>query len=652
LAQLDSAETDALPRLVKSGHLERTYFVERPRATASTERVVMLSPEAHSFSPRRSAHRQRALLDALALGPVTVGELRADLGNVDAAISRLAAAGVIDVLERRRYRTPSVRPRVAERHERLSDGQRNALELIRRPDSSANRVVLIDGVTGSGKTEVYMRAVEDVLDGDGGCIVLVPEIALTPQTVGRFRARFGDKVAVLHSRLSLGERFDEWERLRSGDARVVVGARSAVFAPVPRLRLIVIDEEHDSSYKHGASPRYHTRAVALKRASLASATLVLGSATPDIESRHACEHGDWHLVRMPERVSGGQLPEVRVVDMAAEFNAGHRSMFSRPLLAALQEVRGDGGKAVLLLNRRGYAPFLLCRECGFVPTCEECSVSLTYHETGRRLECHHCAATKKVPGACPSCGSPYLRMFGAGTQRVEAELTQAFPDLPVVRMDADTTKGKGGHERRLAEFEELEAGILLGTQMVAKGLDYPEVHLVGVLNADTALHLPDYRSAERTFQLVAQVAGRAGRGPSRGLVVVQTYWPEHAAIQAAARHDAESFYRSESKERELLGYPPAMRLVDIEVTSRSDEGAARSARAIAEGLRDALDSGWRVLGPSHACIARVKGKWRWHVLLKAPPKARISEVVARTTDKLRFPDDVTVSVDVDPADIL
>ena len=351
--------------------------------------------------------------------------------------------------------------------------------------------------------------------------------------------------------------------MRTGAARIVVGARSALFAPA--------DSASSSSTRSTspptsrlAVPRYHAREVAEPRwPRFAGATLVLGSASPSMETLARCKAGGWRRVTLPDRVTGQAVPPVTVVDMAAEFADGHRSMFSRPLIAELQEVAARGEKAVLFLNRRGFASFLLCRECGFVPECDSCSTSLTYHEVGSRLACHHCGATRAVPAVCPRCASPYLRQFGAGTQRVESELASLLPDLPVVRMDADTTKGKGGHESALAKFEALDSGVLLGTQMIAKGLDYPEVTLVGVINADTTLHLPDFRAGERTYQLLEQVSGRAGRGERQGRVIVQTYWPEHPAIQAAARHEPRVFYEEEERVRAALGYPPYGRLANI-----------------------------------------------------------------------------------------
>jgi primosomal protein N' (replication factor Y) len=491
-----------------------------------------------------------------------------------------------------------------------------------------------------------------VVSSGGSAIVLVPEISLTPQTVGRFRSRFGETIAVLHSRLSTGERYDQWDRVRAGDARVVVGPRSALFAPVTDLRLVVIDEEHDSSYKQGSSPRYHARAVAESLCAATGAVLVLGSATPCLESLAEAERGHYVHVSLPERVGGGTFPTVAVVDMAAEFRDGHRSMFSRALTAGLAGVADRGAKAVLLLNRRGSASFLLCRECGYVPTCSKCSVSLTYHEVGERLICHHCGATATPPPRCPTCSSPYLRQFGAGTQRVESELRSLVPDLPVVRMDADTTTGAGGHERRLAEFEALRSGVLLGTQMVAKGLDYPEVELVGVVNADTTLHMPDFRAGERTYQLLEQVSGRAGRGVAGGSVVIQTYWPDHPAILAVAAHDPQLFRVQELAARAELAYPPHGRLARVVVSGVSADAVRSTATSLAEAARANAIPGCVVLGPAPAALSKVKNAFRWHVLLKGPAGSDLPGVVSRAIAGAHISPDVSVAPDVDPMDLM
>ncbi len=651
LKTIDARFPGAASALARDGVLTRSWRL-RPAAVGAVDDRWACLEEGVAFTPSSRATSQRALLDALSAGPVRVAELAAELGSIDGPLRALAAAGAVRIERRRRMREPSSPVRAAPRHAVLSQGQTDTLAAIEaaRPGS----VVLADGVTGSGKTEVYLRAIEKALADGGSAIVLVPEISLTPQTVGRFRARFGDLVAVLHSRLSAGERYDQWDRVRTGDARVAIGPRSALFAPARDLRLVVIDEEHDGSYKQGSAPRYHARAVAERLCAAVGAVLVLGSATPSFESRVAADEGRYLRVRLPERVGGGTMPPVEVVDMAEEFREGGRSMFSRALTAGLEQVREDGAKAVLFLNRRGFASFVLCRECGFVPHCDSCSVSLTYHEVGNRLICHHCGCTQPLPARCPKCSSPYLRQFGTGTQRVEAELAAAVPGLPVVRMDADTTGGKGGHERRLAEFEAMKSGVLLGTQMVAKGLDYPEVELVGVINADTTLHMPDFRAAERTYQLLEQVSGRAGRSAAGGKVVIQTYWPDHPAIMAAAAHDPDSFYGTELPMRSALGYPPCGRLARLVLTGRDAAATRSSAIALVEALGAAAKAlpGCVVLGPSPAPIAKAKDAWRWQALVKAPAGSDISSVVRDGLDRARIAEGVSVAPDVDPVDML
>ncbi len=652
-ARFGSGTDDAVAALQRGGKIVVDWALVPPAVGEVDHRVVELVPDS-GFKPRANATTMRALLDALTAGPVTVSELTAELGPVSDALRRLEKAGAVSVVTQRRLRTPDVARKPAPRPDSLSEGQRDGLAAIARAADSGGGVVLLDGVTGSGKTEVYLQAIEAALARGKGAIVLVPEISLTPQTLGRFRSRFGATVATIHSRLGAGERYDQWDLIRRGEARVVVGARSALFVPMPDLGLVVIDEEHEHTYKQGSAPRYQTRDVAARLCSTLGVPLVLGSATPCLESREAAGSGRMERVVMPQRVGGGVLPQVRIVDMTAEFAEGHRSMFSRPLLEALQGVQERGEKAVLFINRRGFASFLLCRECGYVPGCPDCDVSLTYHDVESRLLCHHCGHAEQVPARCPSCGSPYLRQFGTGTQRVEAELAAAVPGLPSVRMDADTTGGKGGHERRLVEFEELASGVLLGTQMVAKGLDYPEVTLVGVVNADTTLHLPDFRAGERTWQLLEQVSGRAGRGERPGSVVIQTYWADHPAVRAVAAHDPAMLYDRERAERAALGYPPFGRLANIVVTGEYSALVAQRAAAVERALAAAAGDreGWRVLGASPAPLAKVRRQHRWHVLVKAPAGAELPEAVAAALGSLKPCDGVSVAPDIDPVSLL
>ncbi len=631
------------------GAVHTVRELSRPAAPAVEERWVTLMPDAESHTLPRNATRMRAVLDSLSAGPVWESELRAELGTVRDSIDRLREKGLVRAESRRRMRSPERGLARASAPADANPEQRAALDAIGSLD--AGESLLIEGVTGSGKTEVYLQAIAEELDAGRGAIVLVPEISLTPQTVGRFRARFGDRVAVLHSGLGAGERRDQWDLVLAGEADVVVGPRSALFAPVKDLGLVVVDEEHEPSYKQGSSPRYHVRRTAMRLCALTGARLVLGTATPSVETLHLAESGSIAHVVLSERATGAEMPSVEVVDMSAEFTEGHRSMFSRPLIRALAKVASEGEKSLLFLNRRGFASMLLCRECGHVPRCDACSVSMTYHAQGPLLRCHQCDAVRQVPSACPECGSPYLRRFGAGTQRVEDELRSLMPELPVVRMDADTTRGKGGHERRLAEFEALASGVLLGTQMVAKGLDYPEVTLVGVLSADTSLHLPDFRAGERTFQLIEQVAGRAGRGAAPGHVIVQTYWPDHPAILAAASHDRSIFLESELPERRALGYPPFRRLVAVTFTCKASDAAREQAQRLASRLIEQEVAGVDVLGPAPAPLAKVRGSYRWRVTLKAP-RDTLPGAITETLKEWRSTQDVTTSIDVDPADLL
>ncbi|MCL2137737.1 MAG: primosomal protein N', partial [Coriobacteriia bacterium] len=457
----------------------------------------------------------------------------------------------------------------------------------------------------------------------------------------------------LHSRLSAGERFDQWDMLRSGAARVAVGARSALFAPLQDLRLIVIDEEHEGSYKQSSAPRYKTQDVARRLASDTGALLVLGSATPSMETLAAVQRRQMQRVELPERPNGRPLPPIQVVDLTLEFRQGNKTMYSAALQEALSEVVDKQQKAILLLNRRGFASFLLCRNCGYVPTCQNCSTSMTFHEHPPRLVCHHCGWELPVPARCPDCQSPYLRQLGPGTQYAFDQLQQLLPQgTPIVRMDADSTRGRYGHERRLEEFGAASHGVLLGTQMIAKGLDFPEVTLVGVLIADTALKLPDFRAAERTYQLLEQVAGRAGRAEQDGRVIVQTYWPDHVAIQAAAHHDRQLFLDAEEELRREFFYPPYSRLANILVWGE-DLGLVHAAIDEMAGLlRANLPSDYKLLGPSPAVISRRQGQYRWHILVKASIDSDLPGHISKALKDLRPFAEVNRAIDIDPFDLM
>ncbi len=500
----------------------------------------------------------------------------------------------------------------------LTPEQASACRLITKEIQGQRRPVLIHGVTGSGKTEVYLRIISEVIAQGKQAIVLVPEIALTPQTVNRFGTRFGDRVTVLHSALSPGERFDQWWKIYRGEVDVVVGARSAVFAPTPNLGLIVLDEEHEGTYKQEeGSIRYHTRDVAIKRCALVQGQVLLGSATPALESYHQALQGNYSLVELTMRVESRPLPHVDVVDMREQFEQGNRSMLSTPLRDALAQLGLGDEQAIILLNRRGYASFVLCRECGHVVHCPNCQVSLTYHQRDNRLHCHYCLHREILPKRCPSCASPYLRQFGVGTEQVEAVLKEEFPNLKTLRLDADTTRRKGAHARILQAFSDGRAQILVGTQMVAKGLDFPKVTLVGVLSADLGLNFPDIRAAERTFQLLTQVAGRSGRGDQPGRVIIQAYDPHHFSIRCAQNHDFLGFYRQEISFRRSLGYPPFQQLTRI-LCSGPMVQTEEVAREIHNYLLDRGLPTSSILGPSPAPIGRIQGRYRWQLLLKSP----------------------------------
>jgi primosomal protein N' (replication factor Y) len=486
------------------------------------------------------------------------------------------------------------------------------------------KVFLLNGVTGSGKTEIYLQALAETVKLGKKGIVLVPEIALTPQTIERFAARFPQRVAVLHSKLSLGEQFDEWQRIRNGDFDVVIGSRSAIFAPQPNLGLIVIDEEQEWTYKQpDKSPRYHARDVALKLAGLSGATVILGSATPDVASFYRAQKGDYQLLTLPERVTpydGSALPKVEVVDMREELKAGNQSLFSRSLFQAIGQALANKEQVILFLNRRGAASFIQCRSCGFVMRCRRCDVPLSYHLTEDRLVCHQCNYNIKVPESCPKCGGRRLKFLGIGTQRLEQEVGYTFPQAKLLRWDSDVTRGRYAHDVILNKFRAHDADILIGTQMVAKGLDLPLVTLVGVVSADTALNLPDFRSGERTFQLLSQVAGRAGRGIKGGKVIIQTYAPEHYAIRAAAEHDYATFYEQEIDYRRQLHNPPFNHLAGLTYNHTNDALGQREAERMKRFLEQEIAakgiSGIELIGPAPAFIHRLRGRYRWQLILR------------------------------------
>jgi primosomal protein N' (replication factor Y) len=536
----------------------------------------------------------------------------------------------------------------------LTREQESVLETLQRGlDGDAFSAFLLHGVTGSGKTEVYLCAIEQVVARGREAIVLVPEISLTPQTIRRFRRRFPN-VAVLHSHLSDAERHRHWRAIAAGEVHVVVGARSAVFAPTRRLGLIVVDEEHEGTFKQESTPRYHARDVAVKRAQLEKIPVLLGSATPALETWHNAELGRYSRLSLPRRVADRPMPRVALIDLRAEKPELGRPLIalSGPLRRAMAEALDDGGQIMLLLNRRGFHTFVLCPKCGHVVKCNSCDASLTYHKGRQRLLCHICDAEREPPTSCPACQGSQLHYGGIGTERLEREVKAAFPSAVVRRMDSDTMRTPGSHEQVLSAFRAGAVHILLGTQMIAKGLDFPAVTLVGVVNADTSLHLPDFRAAERTFQLVAQVAGRTGRGNRPGLVLVQTYCPDNPAIVHAAHHDYLGFVNAELPERRQRGFPPYSRLVRL-VARGPDESVVRNfideaAQAVATGAPQTV----RLLGPAPAPIAKIRNQFRFHMQLRAPSARPLQALLQTVLPVLTPPNGVELSVDVDPISLL
>ncbi|MEH2311998.1 MAG: primosomal protein N' [Nostoc sp.] len=538
----------------------------------------------------------------------------------------------------------------------LNAAQASALATIQTLDGFAQ--VLLHGVTGSGKTEVYLQAIAPLLNQGKSALVLVPEIGLTPQLTDRFRARFGNKVNVYHSALSDGERYDTWRQMLTGEPQVVIGTRSAVFAPLPNLGLIILDEEHDSSFKQDSPiPTYHARTVAQWRAELENCPLLLGSATPSLESwvsvRSQEEGARSYYLSLPERINSRPLPPVEIVDMRQELQQGNRSIFSRSLQEALQQLQERKQQGILFIHRRGHSTFVSCRSCGYVLECPYCDVSLAYHHTEEKapelLRCHYCNYGRSHPKFCPDCSSPYLKFFGSGTQRVTQELARQFPELRLIRFDSDTTRNKGSHRTLLTQFANGEADLLVGTQMLTKGLDLPQVTLVGVVAADGLLNLSDYRASERAFQTLTQVAGRAGRGDDRGRVIVQTYTTEHQVIAAVRSHDYHSFSQAELEQRQALNYPPYGRLILLRLSSLDPIQVQNTAQIIATTL--STEEEFEILGPAPASILRVANRYRWQILIKFAPDA-LPQLPDWEEVRDICPQSVSLTIDVDPLNIM
>lgn len=659
----------ALQRLAGEGLVELQQAVAPPRRPPLREPSVELAlppseVRAHLPTLERRAPQQAALLRyLLETGSCSAVELRRQAAYASQVLRALEQKGLLKRTLQERpseftWETDSAlldAPIVT-----LSPAQSNAFQricgLLRR---DAFAPVLLHGVTGSGKTEVYMQAMAETLAQGKQVIYLVPEISLTPQLLARVHARFGQTVAVLHSRLTSGERMDEWARVRAQQASVVIGPRSAIFAPLEHLGLIVVDEEHDPSYKQEETPRYLARDVAIMRAKLANAVVVLGSATPSLESFFNAKLGRYQYLQLPDRIQPTGMPAVVIVDLRREeHRAGPGEVLSFPLRSAITTRLARGEQILLFLNRRGYATFVQCHDCGFIHQCPRCSVALTFHLDERLLKCHYCGFSNRPPECCDQCRGTRVEYFGTGTQRVEREVRRVFPEARISRMDRDATGGRHAYQRILGGLARGEIDILVGTQMIAKGHDFPRITLVGVVSADITLGLPDFRAAERTFQLLTQVAGRAGRGDTPGEVFVQTYAPQHYAVQRAQTHDFIGFYTEEITYRRQLGYPPVARLAAVRFDARDPQAVEQFSQAYANLLRPYLQQtdGVAMLGPAPAALAKLKDRYRWHLLLKAPTARGLHQLLEQGSDALRRAEvprnGVHLSIDVDPVNLL
>lgn len=564
-------------------------------------------------------------------GTVPYELARNKLNISPATFERLTVEGTIEILTETQYRQAGTKRYLTEPEPELNPAQQGLIDAFRQDYEAGHyQTYLLHGVTGSGKTEVYMHAMDVVLAQGRQVIMLIPEISLTFQTVMRFRRHFGERITILNSRMSKGERYDQFERIRKGEVDIVIGPRSALFAPFSNLGLIVIDEEHESSYKSDNIPKYHARETAIKRADMNHASVILGSATPSVSSYYQAEQGNYRLWKLTERVQKRSLPKVEIVDLREELQKGNRSRFSYRLQELIEDRLSRKEQSIIFMNRRGYASFVSCRSCGEVVNCPHCQVSLTYHDHHSavpKLVCHYCGYTEPFIKKCKVCGSGMIGRFGSGTQMVEAELQEFFPEARILRMDADTTKGKDGHERILSAFAEGKADILVGTQMIVKGHDFPNVTLVGILAADLSLHSQDYMAGERTFELLTQAAGRAGRGERPGQVVIQTYDPEHAVIRAAAAQDYELFYRNEITYRKILKYPPVVSMIAVLITGEQEEQVQKCAEHLADYMRTTVPGEViRVIGPSTPVIGKIHDVYRRILYLKSEQEQALLDV--------------------------
>lgn len=660
VADLGPAELKQVLALQRQ-HLVTVSYQVHDRAKVKTVKAVqpLCSQAAYVSMAKKipaNAKRQHQLLDflsqhATAKKPLPLPQITAATGLTLTHMHTGEQKGWLKVMALETYRDPYAKLAQAPRTQplTLTAEQRTAVaQITAASEQQQAKTFLIEGVTGSGKTEIYLQTIQSAIAAGKTALMLVPEIALTPQMVTRVKGRFGQRVAVLHSGLSQGERYDEWRRIERGEAQVVVGARSAVFAPLTKIGLIVMDEEHETSYKQDDMPRYHARDVALWRARYHHCPVVLGSATPSLESRARAQKGVYQLIRLKKRANQQPLPEVTVVDMKNELKKTKESNFSSLMLQALRRRLVHKEQSVLMLNRRGFSSFVMCRDCGFVLKCPNCDISLTLHMDTHTMKCHYCGHEEPIPQICPNCHSRKIRYYGTGTQKVESELKQLLPQARVLRMDVDTTRRKGAYGKILHQFGQRQADILLGTQMIAKGLDFPEVTLVGVLNADTALGLPDFRASERTFQLLTQVSGRAGRAAKKGEVIIQTYNPEHYAIRLARHHDYEGFYKREMTLRHQGGYPPYYFTILLTASHPEENEAAKKIFQLMNQIKPALSPQAILLGPTPRAIARVNRRYYYQMVIKYKREPKLESVLAQIMQENQARNGIQIAIDREP----
>ena len=649
-SSLDESEQAVMMKLHREGKISVQYVAQSKETIKTKKRLTLADKQKLDELPISARAKKRLALQTFLQEQNHVAQSIWDYTDLVKAFSRevvkfFVSEGVLSLTEIEVSRAQAYFETVAsDEHKVLNSEQAAAYEaIIDRQD----KPFLLEGVTGSGKTEVYLQVIAHMIEQGKTAIMLVPEISLTPLMTNRFIARFGEHVAIMHSGLSDGEKYDEWRKIKSGKAKVVVGARSAIFAPLHNIGAIIIDEEHETSYKQDSNPRYHARDVAIWRAQYHGAALVLGSATPSLETRARAQKNVYQLLHLTQRANNqAEIPEVRILDMRKHLNDKSAS-FSEVLLDKISEKIAKREQVVLMLNRRGYSSFIMCRDCGFVPECPNCDISLTLHMDTKTLNCHYCGHTTGIPHTCPNCQSKKIRYYGSGTQKVEEELSELLPEVRILRMDVDTTKKKGAHERILSSFGAGEADILLGTQMIAKGLDFPNVTLVGVINADTALNLPDFRSSERTFQLLTQVAGRAGRADKKGEVLIQTFNPEHYAIRLAQAQDYEDFYQLEMDFRRKLNYPPYFYTVQLVISHQDEDEVVKKSYEIMALLKANLSEQARILGPIPKPIARTHNLYHYQLLIKYRFEANLAQALNQVLDLTQVPENKKLRIIID-----